>query len=224
LSSEREFDRNQLIDLRYYTRSGQVIQDVHTGLLDKKEIVFFDDMLEKENELKYATYYGSPVKLKKGMIAFTMHTMDGEKAALVHFTDRSLRNKSGPFYKYDEKGQLRIAAYFRENRLDGPFKRWYPNGRLSDSGLLVKNRQEGLWMTWYPDGSRKDSGLYVQGQREGLWTVWEEGTQIRAIGLFEQQVRTGEWKFYDPEGKFLYAKRYRNKWKYGETELIDIHN
>ncbi|MCU0382419.1 MAG: hypothetical protein MUE58_14635, partial [Chitinophagaceae bacterium] len=87
----------------------------------------------------------------------------------------------------------------------------------------VKDKPEGPWETWYPNGNRKDSGHYVHGLREGLWTVWEEGTQIRGIGLFEQQVRTGEWKFYDPGGKFLYAKRYRNKWKYGETELINIH-
>ncbi len=223
LSAERVYEQDQLLSIRYHTLSGQVIQEVHTGLIDKKDMVFFDDMLEKENGLQYATYYGTPVKLKKGMIAFTMHTMDGRKAALVHFTDRSLRHKSGPFYKYDEKGQLRVSAHFRENRLDGPFMRWYPNGQLSDSGRLIKDKPEGPWETWYPNGNRKDSGHYVHGLREGLWTVWEEGTQIRGIGLFEQQVRTGEWKFYDPGGKFLYAKRYRNKWKYGETELINIH-
>ena len=224
LAAEKEYNRNQLISVRYITRAGKLIEDQPSGLIGRKEIIFFDDLFEKETELKYATYFGSPIKLKNGMIAVTLHTMEGQRAAELHFTDRSFRNKSGPFSRFDENERLRISGNFRENRLDGPFKRWYANGQMSDSGLLYKGKPEGNWVSWHPDGSMKDSGQYVKGLREGLWTEWEKETNVRSIGIYREGVRQGEWKYYSPSGRILYLKKFGGRWKLSEPETIGVRD
>ncbi len=224
LSAETEYNRNQLVSIRYVTREGKLIEDIPSGLIGRKEMIFFDDQFERENELKYATYFGRPVKLKNGMIGITLHTMDGQQAAELHFTDRAFRNKSGPFTRFDEKGRLRVSGNFRENRLDGPFMRWHANGLRSDSGLLAKGKPEGTWVTWYQDGAVKDSGQYVKGFREGLWTEWEKDTGIRAIGLYRSGAREGEWKYYTPSGRILYLKKYGGRWRSGAPETIGVRD
>jgi antitoxin component YwqK of YwqJK toxin-antitoxin module len=224
LASEKEYYSNQLISVRYVTRTGKVIEEQPSGLIGHKEIIFFDDLLERENELKYATYFGSPIKLKNGMFAVTLYTMEGQRAAQLHFTDRAFRNKSGPFSRYDENERLRISGSFRENRLDGPFTRWYASGLRSDSGLLSKGKPEGTWVSWHPDGSMKDSGQYIRGMREGLWTEWEKETNIRSIGIYRGGMREGEWKYYSPSGRILYLKKFGGRWKFGAPETIGVRD
>jgi uncharacterized protein len=224
LASEKEYYSNQLISVRYITRAGKLIEDQPSGLIGRKDIIFFDDLLERENELKYASYFGSPVKLKNSMIAVTLYTMEGLRAAQLHFTDRAFRNKTGPFARYDEQERLRISGNFRENRLDGPFVRWYASGLPADSGLLYKGKPEGNWVSWHPDGSMKDSGQYVKGLREGLWTEWEKETSIRSIGIYRGGIREGEWKYYSPTGRILYLKKFGGRWKISAPETIGVRD
>jgi antitoxin component YwqK of YwqJK toxin-antitoxin module len=220
-----EYVMNDLITIRYYTRSGLLIEDKPSGLLDRKGMVFFDDRLEKESELRYSSYYGMAERLPGGRYAFTLYTMEGAPAARVHFTDRSLRNKTGAYLRYDELGNTRISTGYRDNQVHGLFRRWYSNGNLSDSGTYEKGRRHGVWMTFYPDGALRDSGYYHKGLRDGLWTVWEREKNIRSIGLFRDGMREGNWKFYAANtGKILFVRNYHDRWRYGESETIDIRD
>ena len=220
--SVSEFVMDDLVTIRYYTRSGMLIEDRPSGLLDRKGMVFFDDRLEKESELRFATYYGMAERLPGGRYGFTLYTMEGIAAARVHFTDGSLRNKTGAYLRYDELGNVRISTGYRDNQVHGLFRRWYNNGRLSDSGTYEKGRRHGVWMTYYPDGKLRDSGYYHKGFREGLWTVWELENNTRSIGLFREGMREGTWKFYSNTGKILFVRNYHNRWRWGDSERIDI--
>jgi antitoxin component YwqK of YwqJK toxin-antitoxin module len=222
--SESEYVMDDLVTIRYFTRAGMRIEDRHSGLLDRKGLVFFDDLMEKESELRYATYYGMAERLPGGRFAFTLHTMEGIPAARVHFTDGSLRNKTGAYYRYDELGNIRISTGYRDNQVHGLFRRWYSSGRLSDSGTYEKGRRHGIWMTLYPDGKLRDSGFYNRGSRDGLWTLWEREQNTRAIGLFRSGSRIGQWKFYDASGKILFVRNYHDRWRYGESETIGIQD
>ena len=189
-ASVRDYDRGQLVSVKYFTRSGEKIEEVENGLMRKKqEIIFFDWYLEKENELKYAFFYSKPRKLASGQYETVLYTMDGHKTAVLQFTDYGFRKKNGPFVKYDENDQVAIETYFVNNQLSGPFKKWHPNAILSDSGQLLKGEQVGIWESWYIDGQKKDSGEYKHGEKTGLWTEWDVSGEQKSMGCISGDIK-----------------------------------
>jgi antitoxin component YwqK of YwqJK toxin-antitoxin module len=209
-ASIADFERGQLADVSYFTRTGEVLRNEPSPLFRKTpRIIYFDAILEPESDLRYASYYGTHRKLPSGLLEVTMYDLTGQKASTVHFTSQSFRNRSGPFLKYDENGRVRISAYFKDNLLSGSFHRWHASGQLSDTGRLVKGDREGIWESWYENGARKDSGEYRMGMRTGLWSEWDKERNEKAIGLYRRGIRDGEWKHYDRNGRILYVNRYR---------------
>lgn len=221
-ASVRDYDRGQLVSVKYFTRDGEKIEEVQSGLIRKKQqIVFFDWYLEKENELRYAFFYSKPRKLESGQYETVLYTMDGHKTAVLQFTDYGFRKKNGPFVKYDENDQVIIETYFVHNQLSGPFRKWHPNRILSDSGQLFKGEQAGVWQSWYINGQKKDSGEYKQGVKTGLWTEWDATGEQKSLGMYSRGYRTGDWKYYNQNGRILFVRRFK-KSGYGEAERVNI--
>lgn len=248
IASVKEYEMGSPASVRYITRQGMLIEQKPTGLLGKKDMIFFDDVLEREEELLYATYYGKPLKLENGMYAMEIFSMDGSKRALVHFSNNSFRNKTGPFHWYDPDGGIRILTQHQDNKFHGSFVTWHVNGHMSDSGNMYqgmphgnwqrwhnngnrkdsgsfsRGRSDGIWKSWYPDGTLRDSGLYVKGYREGLWMVYDEKEKIRRMGLYRMGMESGEWKYYNQSGKILFVRNFKKpNWRNIDYETIGIH-
>jgi antitoxin component YwqK of YwqJK toxin-antitoxin module len=210
IASEAEYERGQVIWVRYHTIDGEVLQDVPNVLIRRTpKILFFDDFLEPEPELRYASYFGRVEPQASGLYRVTMHDFTGLRTAVVHYSSAGFRNKSGPYRRFDDNGRLRVAAEFRSNLLHGEFRRYHATGGLSDSGSLRNGDRYGVWKSWYATGGRRDSGEYRQGLRTGIWNEWEEGTGVRAVGFYQRGARRGDWKHYDRSGRILFVNRYR---------------
>jgi antitoxin component YwqK of YwqJK toxin-antitoxin module len=68
----------------------------------------------------------------------------------------------------------------------------------------------GSYTRWNPDGSLLETGLYLNGLREGMWEIYKEG-QVKGVGTYKHGKPFGEWRYYSPEGRVLYWKRYDAK-------------
>jgi antitoxin component YwqK of YwqJK toxin-antitoxin module len=117
------------------------------------------------------------------------------------FTDKDLKNKTGPFSYY------------------------HYNGKMSSAGRYGNNKKEGLWLSWSADGNLTDSLVYrndilVYGRsffKDGkVSATWDSSAgdtvlrkQLRADGrlFYEGQSyannREGRWKYYDTTGKLM---------------------
>jgi antitoxin component YwqK of YwqJK toxin-antitoxin module len=73
----------------------------------------------------------------------------------------------------------------------------------------------GQFTSYYTNGAIKETGIYLNGLREGMW---EEFSLLheKAVGTYRHGYRNGEWRYYNPQGKLLYWKRFDAKGK--ETE------
>jgi antitoxin component YwqK of YwqJK toxin-antitoxin module len=248
IASIKEFEMGSPASVKYVTRQGMLIEQKPTGLLGKKDMIFFDDELEREEILLYATYYGKPQRLKNGMYAMEIFSMDGSKRALVHFSNNSFRNKTGPFRWYDPDGGMRILTHHQDNKFHGTFVTWHANGRMSDSGAMYQGLPQGNWQRWHSNGNRKDSGYfnrgrtdglwiswdtagllkdsgqYVKGYREGLWTIYDHQEKIKGTGLFRMGIQSGEWKYYNQQGKILFVRNFKKpNWRNIDYETIGIN-
>ena len=222
IASEAEYERGQVLWVRYHTLDGVVLQDEPNVLIRRTpKLLFFDDYLEPEPELRFASYFGRVEPQATGHFKVTLHDFTGVRSSVIHFSSASFRNKSGPYVRYDDKGRVRISANFKSNLLHGEFRRYHATGHLSDSGSLRNGDRQGVWRTWYAGGSRRDSGEYRDGLRTGIWNEWEEGSGIRAVGYYYRGSRRGDWKHYDRNGRILYVNRHRMS-AIGRPERVDI--
>lgn len=222
IASEAEYERGQVLWVRYHTLDGEVLRDEPDVLIRRTpKLLFFDEFLEPEPELRYASYFGRVEPGASGLYKVTMHDFTGIRSSVVHFSSASFRNKSGPYMRFDENGRLRISANFRSNLLHGEFRRYHAAGHLSDSGSLKNGDRLGVWRGWYASGNRRDSGEYRQGLRTGIWNEWEDETGVRAVGFYQSGSRKGDWKHYDRSGRILYVNRYRMS-AIGRPERVDI--
>lgn len=209
IASEAEYERGQVLWVRYHTLDGEVLKDEPNVLIRRTpRLLFFDEYLEPEPELRYASYFGRVEPQASGLFRVTLHDFTGLRTAVVHFSSASFRNKSGPYMRFDDDGRLRISANFRSNMLHGGFLRYHASGILSDSGSLRNGERQGVWRSWHASGQRRDSGEYRQGMRTGIWNEWEDASGVRAVGFYRQGSRVGDWKHYDRNGRILFVNRY----------------
>jgi antitoxin component YwqK of YwqJK toxin-antitoxin module len=222
IASEAEYERGQVLWVRYHTLDGEVLQDEPNVLIRRTpKLLFFDEYLEPEPELRYASYFGRVEPQASGLFKVTLHDFTGLRSSVAHFSSASFRNKSGPYLRYDDKGLVRISANFKSNLLHGEFRRYHATGHLSDSGSLRNGERQGVWRSWHPGGNRKDSGEYRQGLRAGIWNEWEEDSGVRSVGFYHRGNRRGDWKHYDRNGRILYVNRYRMS-AVGSPERVEI--
>jgi hypothetical protein len=117
------------------------------------------------------------------------------------FTDKELKNKTGPFSYY------------------------HFNGRLSSTGRYDNNKKQGLWLSWAEEGHLTDSFIYKNdivvygrsfskdGKVSGFWDLSAGDTVLRKdLGLNGRLAsegqsygnkREGRWKYYDTSGKLI---------------------
>ena len=138
----------------------------------------------------------------------------------------------GTYQAYHLNGVLSDSGNFDHNIQQGTWKSWHTNGRPkqvmtfkiargargSESSAL-----ENEYRSWFDNGHLKDSGMYTSNRRTGIWIEWLAEGQVRSMGEYKRGWKRGIWKYYDPNGKLLYMRRF-SKWKYDEQgEMVPFN-
>lgn len=123
------------------------------------------------------------------------------------FTDKELKNKTGPFSYYHYNGRLSATGRYENNQKQGLWLSWAEEGHLTDS-LFYKNDMLIYGRSFYKDGKISSSWDPSVGD-----TILRR--QLRPDGrlLYEGQAyannREGYWKYYDTTGKLMMEAIYQ---------------
>jgi antitoxin component YwqK of YwqJK toxin-antitoxin module len=156
----------------------------------------------KETAPANAFYYSYITQQKDGLwvrVDFYVHNDSVQMKG--RFTDRELKNKTGPFSYY------------------------HYNGQLSSAGAYENNKKQGLWLSWAEEGHLTDSFIYKndvvvygrnfskEGTASGFWDPSTGDTVLRkhlapngrlsSEGQTYANKREGRWKYYDTSGKLM---------------------
>ena len=78
---------------------------------------------------------------------------------------------------WSDKGVLRVASYYKNNRLDSVYKTWWDNSVLSSEAHYENGIKQGSEKEWYPTGQLAKHRQLVNGKESGLQQAWlQNGT------------------------------------------------
>lgn len=197
---------------------------------DALPIVYFDRSFEAENDISFASYYGTPKKIHGNRYEVTFFTLDGRKIAMGEYLGKSLKNRSGLFVRYNRNGNIILSTTYRKSLLHGPFLRFYDNGQKADSGNVNRGNNYGTWKSWYDNGQLKDvrhfeiahtsRGLEFSLQTDEYKSWYPDGT-LKDSGYYRLNERSGVWVEWIEQGTIRSVGEYRNDWKRGDWRYYD---
>jgi antitoxin component YwqK of YwqJK toxin-antitoxin module len=116
-------------------------------------------------------------------------------------TNNTLLSKKVNHPVYSLETLKNIVAENADGRNSSAYKAPFSEGLL-----------HGQFTSFYANGAIKETGLYLNGLREGMWEEFSL-LQEKAVGTYRHGYRNGEWRYYNPQGKLLYWKRFDVKGK-----------
>ncbi|MBR2865863.1 MAG: toxin-antitoxin system YwqK family antitoxin [Elusimicrobiaceae bacterium] len=191
------------------------------------------------------TYDGTIVKINKATMSFYR---DGKEVAEQTIAANGATLEllgdipDGIVKEFDDNGQVRSEATYKDNKLDGEYLRYDEQGRL----LTRENYREGLregeatyfsymangfmhakayyknsllhgpWTSYFPNGETCVSANYQNGKLHGLRRVLYQNGQVDCEEHFDNGKLHGPRTLYFPEGKVWFQENYQNGRLHGE--------
>lgn len=193
-------------------------------------VVYFDRSFEAEQDINYASYYGTPKRLHGHRYEVTFYSLDGRKVAMGEYLGKSLKNRSGVFVRYNRNGNIILSTTYKKSMIHGPFIRFYDNGQKADSGHVNRGNNYGTWKSWYDNGQLKEIRRFeiahtARGLEFSLQTdeyiSWYSDGSLKDSGYYRLNERTGVWVEWIEQGAVKSVGEYRNDWKRGDWRYYD---
>lgn len=185
------------------------------------------------------TYDGTIVKINKNTRSFYVN---GKEVAEVTVTPQGVTVEQlgnvpdGPVKEFDENGQVRTDATYRNNLVEGELLHYDEKGRLisretyvsgklhgpaqyftyiMDGTIIVranyKNMQlDGSWTSSFPNGDPCVEATYQNGKLQGTRTVLYHNGNLNIEENYENGRRQGQRLMYFPDGSLWYQENYKN--------------
>ncbi len=167
-----------------------------TGKLDYQQFYEYDWLMRVEQ-------YDSVGK----MISISVLDKGAGKGLFKLFNGKPYIQSNYKHYKLDGAyaisngdGSKRMAAFYRNDRMDSNCIIWHPNGKISAEGKYVNGLKAGQWKYYFYTGEPSETEIYKDGKLQGIDTQFnEDGTLDKTI-MFKDGVVDGETKIYGDNG------------------------
>lgn len=138
LAAEERFRKGRLEEGRYYSRKGQLEEEVVLGSGFR---IFINGEGCKEVH-----------QVRDGVADGTVKEY-GSEGQLIRLYQTYKGEKSGEEIYYDAEERPKLSIQWSGGEIYGEVKSWYPSGQLESRREMAKNRRNGVSTAWYPDGS-----------------------------------------------------------------------
>ncbi len=184
-------------------------------------------------------YDGTIVKINKGTRSFYVN---GKEVAEVTVTPQGATLEQlgnipdGPVKEFDENGQVRTEATYRNNLLEGEVLHYDEKGRLLSRETYVNGKLQGPaqyftyildgtitvhanyknmlldgpWTSSFPNGDPCVEAYYQNGKLQGTRTVLYHNGNLNIEENYENGKRQGQRLMYFPDGALWYQENYKN--------------
>lgn len=182
---------------------------------------------------------GTVIKINKATQSFYMGGKEvAEQTVAANGASLELLGTipDGPAKEFDENGQTRSEAVYKDNKLEGDLVRYDENGRVLSreayhQGLLqgpaeyysycaegamkttanYKNSQlHGEWISFFPGGAPCTAAEYKNGKLNGVRKVMYQNGNAASEEPFENGKLNGKRVLYFPDGGIWYEENYKN--------------
>lgn len=190
--------------------------------------------------IKKAPHYeGTVVKTNKNTQSFYVN---GKEVAEVTITPQGSTVEqlgeipNGPVKEFDENGQVRLEATYKDNRLEGVLSRYDDKGQLLSQETYTQGKLhgpatyysylmqgkgtvsatynnmqlDGEWTSYFPDGSLCAKAFYQNGKLQGERVSYYHNGQVNVQETYENGKLNGQRLIYFPEGPVWYQENYKN--------------
>lgn len=113
-------------------------------------------------------------------------------------------------YYSDFDASVRIREPYKDGKLNGVSRSYYPMGGISEEVEWKQNVKNGAWKQYFQNGVLRLSGHYENGLLQGPYEVFLSDNTIEISGAYKDNKAHGTWRFYDDEGKEIFALEYVN--------------
>lgn len=118
----------------------------------------------------------------------------------------------GVLSRYDEKGQLLSKETYTQGKLHGPatYYSYFMQGKGTVSAMYHNMQLDGEWTSYFPDGSLCIKACYKNGKLQGERTTYYHNGQTNIHEQYENGKLQGQRLIYFPEGPVWYQENYKN--------------
>jgi antitoxin component YwqK of YwqJK toxin-antitoxin module len=184
-------------------------------------------------------YYPDGTLMYKGFFAndsprgtLIRYFENGEKKAIMHFSDNGKSSYSTLFYmngeiaaegKYEEtlkdstwkyysyySHTLSYVENYKTGQKSGPSMKYYDNGLVAEIIDWDSNVKQGKWLQYFEDGSLRLSSSFANDKIDGPYKVYTSPGKVAIDGNYKEGNMDGKWTFFNDQGIIKYELLYDN--------------
>ncbi len=108
----------------------------------------------------------------------------------------------GPYYYFDECGQILLKTNYTAGVENGMCYIWHPNGALELSIEIIDGKEEGQKLIFYSNQNIKSISYFTNDTIDGLYLKYFANGCIMKKGMYEQDIAVGTWYYWNEDGSF----------------------
>ncbi|SCY52361.1 hypothetical protein [Flavobacterium caeni] len=172
----------------------------------EQNLTIFLDSLERPTKEENAAY----IRVIVNFYGKTLHCnvydyyLSGKRKTVGTYTNKYLRNKTGPFTSYYENGKMQSQLQYREDLPHGKAYFWYESGsKKAECEFIVSNDEPIIKINQFW------SRIGIQRVVDGKGRFTDEDVTSFSEGDLDQGVKSGEWWGTDYKDGFTFVEIYK---------------
>lgn len=111
--------------------------------------------------------------------------------------------------EYYSNGKIKVAAKYKNNKLNGQYKTYYEDGRLKSISFYKDDVLNGSYEEYYPNKQIKVSANYINGKLDGDVFYYDKNKNWSRTVYYEDGKKNGYEHFYE-DGRIIKSESYTN--------------